>query len=129
MKSRQWLIHGRSVRSEGQGVSLEFCSRYDEALAGNGPAAVFLVDCDGNWRHDSNWTRDCWESIEPPLFEGAQFALLRDIPTGFVQLMLVTSKSLLSGREGIEVRWFEMLEDARSELAALGQLPIVKGSW
>ena len=106
-----------------------YCCPFDESLANEGPPAIFRLDQDGEWRLDVEWTRDCWGRVDGPLERRVVYALVRDIPTGFVQMMLITAPDLLAKRPGVQVRCFDSHAGALAAFTELGNPPIVEGSW
>jgi hypothetical protein len=106
-----------------------FCSPFDEALALSGPAAVFQPDREGRLRFEADWTRDVWERAAGPHALAWTWTLLRDHDTGFVQLLLVTSPSLLVRHPRADVRPFPDLGAAREALADCGQPPLRPDGW
>jgi hypothetical protein len=109
--------------------SVEFCSRFDEALARTGPAAVFLPDRDGRLRFDAEWTRDCWERVRGPLDHGWTWTLVRDHDTAFVNLLLVTSPRLLERHPRADVRAFDAEDEAMAAWRGFGRPPIGRQPW
>lgn len=115
---------------------VRFCSAFDEALALRGPPAVFLPDREGQYRFDADWTRDVWERAgdvweragDGPQDASWTFLLLRDRDTGFVNLLLVTSASLLREHPRAEVRAYPSLEAASAARARFGRPPIARES-
>ena len=106
-----------------------FCCPFDAHLATTGPPAIFRLDRDGDWRLDVEWTRDCWGRIDGTPSPRTVYALVRDIPTGFVQMMCATSPDLLASREDVQVRFFEVYSEAAAAFAELGQPPVVETTW
>lgn len=106
-----------------------YCSPFDEVLAHVGPPAIFRLDRDGNWRLDVEWTRDCWGRTDDTPSQGTVYALVRDIPTGFVQMMLATASDLLENRPGVQVRCFDSYADALTAFNGLGKPPVVEETW
>ncbi len=103
-----------------------FCSPFDESLARSGPAGVFLFDPEGELRFHLTWTRDAWGRSPGPHAHGWVWLLLRDRDTGFVQLALVTSPTLIESHPRAEVAVFEDLEAARAARAAFGVPPFAE---
>lgn len=85
-------------------MNLAFCSPWDEALANGGPASVFLPDREGLLRFDADWTRDCWGRAPGPHAAGWTWVLVRDRDTGFVNLLLATSPTLIPEHPRADVR-------------------------
>lgn len=108
---------------------MKFCSAYDEALAVNGPPAVFLLDKRGAWRFDAEWSRDAWLREPGPHQRHVGFRLWRDQLTGFVVLVMVTSDTLLTAHPKGEVRTYASLDAAREAREALGVPPVCKEPW
>lgn len=108
---------------------MEFCSPFDEALATTGPAAIFLPDREGLMRFEPSWTRDCWGRASGPHAYGRTWLLARDRASGFVQLVLATSPTLLVDHPRLDLRVFPDLEAARAALVALGDPPVVAEGW
>lgn len=106
-----------------------FCSPFDERLALEGPPAIFRVDRDGDWRFDAEWTRDCYGRLEESVPLNPHYVLVRDVATGFVQMMLATSPPLLAQSPRIEVRMYDDYATASAALAVFGQPPVTDDSW
>ena len=106
-----------------------FCCPFDEHLATTGAPAIFRLDRDGDWRLDVEWTRDCWGRLDSVPVQGTVYALVRDIATGFVQVMCATSPDLLKSREDVQIRQFAVYADAASAFAELGRPPVVEQPW
>lgn len=106
-----------------------FCDPFDAALARSGPPAIFTVDADGRLRLDADRTRDAWSRLaEPPGHEPALY-LLRDRPTGWVQLVLVTAPALAEGHPRADACRYAKARLALDAQAALGPLPVWSGAW
>ncbi len=108
---------------------MEFCSPFDEAMAHNGPAGVFLRDREGLFRFDSTWTRDAWGRAAGPHRSGWCWLLLRDRTSGYVQLLLVTSPTLLTAHPRADVASYDSLEVASATRAKFGAPPISAEPW
>lgn len=108
---------------------MEFCSPFDEALARTGPAAVFLPDRDGLLRFEPDRTRDCWERTPGPHEAGWTWLLLRDRGTGFVNLLLVTSPTLIPSHPRADVRRYEDVGAAQAALSAFGRPALAVEAW
>lgn len=108
---------------------MEFCSPFDEALARNGPASVFLLDREGALRFDATWTRDGWGRAPGPHPRGDRWLLARDRGSGFVQLLLVTSPTLLVDHPRLDLRAFETRAEAEAARRIFGQPPIAREAW
>jgi hypothetical protein len=108
---------------------MEFCSPFDKALAHTGPAAVFLIDRGGELRSDATWTRDAWGRAPGPHEPGWRWLLLRDHGSGFVQLILVTSPTLIVTHPRADVRAFESFEAASEVRQTYGHPAIAKAGW
>ncbi len=106
-----------------------FCNGFDEALASQGPAAVFLRDDEGAWRLAPNWTRDAWQRDPGPHDLDWRYVLLRDRDTGFVTLALSTSPTLLAAHPRCDVRAHADLDAALTALTALGRPPLDRDPW
>ncbi|MFT4625056.1 MAG: hypothetical protein ACI8PZ_003722 [Myxococcota bacterium] len=106
-----------------------FCSPYDEVLAHDGPGTVFLRDREGLWRFAPNWCRDAWTRNPGEHAHGWVYLLARDKASGFVQLALVTSPTLLVEHPRQELRVFADLEAAEAARAAFGTPPIAVDPW
>ena len=106
-----------------------FSNPFDEALAQHGPAAVFLRDPEGAWRMESSWTRDAWGREPGPHAHGWTWLLLRDRATGFVQLVLATSPTLIPSHPRAEVRAYASLDEAEQARAAFGDPPVAGEPW
>jgi hypothetical protein len=108
---------------------LDFCSRYDEALASTEPAAVFLRNKRGEWRFDAEWSRDSWLRAEGPHTHRVGYRLWRDNNTGYVVLLMVTSETLLLAHPKGQVRSYPSLEAAQQARAEWGTPPIAESPW
>jgi len=108
---------------------MEFCSPFDEAFAHAGPAAVFLFDRDGALRFDATWTRDAWGRMPGPHRTGWCWQLLRDRASGFVQLILVTSPTLMVDHPRADVRVFGSHAEAVQARARFGDPSISVAEW
>ncbi len=108
---------------------MEFCSPFDEAMAHTGPASVFLLDRTGALRCDPTWTRDAWGRAPGPHEPGWRWVLLRDHGTGFVQLILVTSPTLIASHPRADVRPFASFEEASRVRQAYGHPAIAVAGW
>jgi hypothetical protein len=108
---------------------MEFCSPFDEKMAQSGPAAVFLLDREGLLRFHSTWTRDAWGRASGPHLSGWSWVLLRDRGSGFVQLALVTSPTLVRSHPRADVRTYDSYEAACAARSELGNPPLSMESW
>jgi len=108
---------------------VDFCSSFDQALAHAGPPAVFLRDAEGGWRFQPTWTRDLWGRAPGPHTHELGFVLARDVASGFVQLVMVTSPTLLVEHPRLQLRAFPDLASATEALAAFGSPPMAPESW
>lgn len=108
---------------------MQFCSEFDAALAEAGPAAVFLPDRNGDLRFEPSWTRDAWGRAPGPHEHGRVWLLARDRASGFVQLVFVTSPTLLAEHPRLDLRAFSDEASARAALEAVGVPPIVEEAW
>ena len=106
-----------------------FCSPYDHTLAHEGPAAVFLFDPSNELRHNVTWTRDAYGRQPGPHTHGWVWLLLRDRGTGFVQLALVTSSTLIPEHPRLDVRSYQSREAAQSARGEFGAPPICPEAW
>jgi len=108
---------------------VDFCSSFDESLAHHGPAAVFLRDAEGLWRFQPTWTRDLWGRAPGPHEHALRWILARDEASGFVQLVMVSSPTLLTSHPRLQLRPFEDLEAAEAALEQLGDPAVVPEPW
>lgn len=108
---------------------MEHCNPFDAQLAADGPAAVFLFDRHDVLRFDATWTRDAWGRSPGPHAPGAVWLLLRDHLTGFVQLVFVTSPTLVTSWPRADVRVFATHAEAAAARAAFGAPPVCKEPW
>lgn len=108
---------------------MEFASPFDEQLAHAGPAAIFLRDHKGRWRVIPEWTRDCWGRAEAPHPFAWTWLLARDLASGFVQIVLCTSPSLLREHPRLQLREVPDLATAEAELRALGIPTLAPEPW
>ena len=106
-----------------------FCSPFDEALAHHGPGAVFLPDREGLWRFAVNWSRDAWTRNPGEHAHGWVYLLARDRDSGFVQLVLCTSPTLLTEHPRLQLRTFDDEAAARAARDAIGQPPVATEPW
>ncbi|MEN0061905.1 MAG: hypothetical protein AAGA48_07110 [Myxococcota bacterium] len=106
-----------------------FCSPFDETLAREGPAAIFLLDREGLLRFDAEWTRDAWGRHPGPHLRGEHWTLVRDRASGFVQQVLCTGPRLLDDHPRLDARSFPDREAANVALAAFGHPPIASEPW
>ena len=106
-----------------------FCSPFDEALAAAGPAAVFLPDPEGALRFHPSWTRDAWGRAGGPHRHGWCWMLFRDRGTGYVQLALVTSPTLVAEHPRMDVRSFEDRDAAETARERFGNPPLASDPW
>ena len=106
-----------------------FCSPFDETLAREGPAAIFLLDREGLLRFDAEWTRDAWGRHPGPQERGIFWTLVRDRRTGFVQRVLVTGRDLLTDHPRLEARIYDDAEAAKAALRAIGIPAIASDPW
>lgn len=106
-----------------------FCSPFDEQLAHSGPPGVFLLDTEGSLRFHLTWTRDAWGRAEGPHASGWVWLLLRDRGSGFVQLALVTSPTLITTHPRMDVRAYERRDEAEAARAAFGHPPMAPEAW
>lgn len=110
-------------------MSPSFCSPFDETLAHEGPAAVFLLDREGLLRFDAEWTRDAWGRLPGPHDKAMTWVLVRDRASGFVQRVLITAPTLLDDHPRLEVRPFPDANAARVALDGLGRPPMAEAPW
>jgi len=108
---------------------VDFCSNFDEALANNGPAAVFLLDQEGKLRFDARWTRDNWGRAPGPHEIRWRWTLFRDRRSGFVFLALVTSPTLIEVHPRLEIQSFGTYEQAVTMKNSYGNPPIAPEPW
>ena len=106
-----------------------FCSPFDDALAEQGPPAVFLLDREGDWRFAPNWTRDAWNGTGEGGLHHARWVLARDRDSGFVQMLLCTGTLLLREHPRHDLRHYETEAAARAARAAYGSPPVSRESW
>ncbi|MCA9571711.1 MAG: hypothetical protein KC656_27930 [Myxococcales bacterium] len=106
-----------------------FCSPFDEALAHQGPPGVFLPDPEGALRFHPSWTRDAWGRAPGPHALEWSWQLFRDRGTGYVQVALVTSPSLVAEHPRMDVRVFPSREAAEAARAAYGSPPLASDPW
>jgi hypothetical protein len=108
---------------------VDFCDRFDEAVAAGGPPALFTVDARGQLRLDPNRTRDAWARAEGAPAPGTCHCLFRDRPTGWVQYVLATSPDLVLEHPRADVARYPDEAAALQALAGLGGLPVYRGEW
>lgn len=119
-------MHGIGRAAE---VDPVFCNPFDEALAADGPAAIFLFDRQGFLRFDPTWTRDAWGREEGPHAHDPVWLLLRDHGTGFVTMAWVTSRTLVPSWPRADVRAYDTREAAEAARAAFGTPPLCAEAW
>lgn len=103
-----------------------FCSPFDETMAHSGTPGVFLFDAEGELRFHLTWTRDAWGRAPGPHEPGWRWLLLRDRASGFVQLALVTSPTLITEHPRADVRAFETRAQAEAARASFGTPPFAE---
>jgi hypothetical protein len=108
---------------------MTFCTDFDERLASQGPAALFLPDRDGLLRFDPEWTRGAWGRIPGPHGLEPCWALLRDHDTGFVMMVFSSAKSLIREHPKMDVRLFGTEAEARSARTEWGNPPLCEDPW
>lgn len=108
---------------------MEFASPFDEALAHQGPPAVFLPDRHGKWRLHGEWTRSALNRDPGPHAFGWTWTLLRDHASGFVVLALITSPTLVATHPRMAVRVMPSREEAQGAREALGPLAVDPEPW
>jgi hypothetical protein len=108
---------------------MDFCNPFDRDLFEQGPPAVFLFDRRGALRFDAEWTRDAWGREEGPHARGVRWLLLRDHGTGFVQLVVATSPTLVPSWPRADLRTFASREEAEAVRASFGRPPVVREAW
>ncbi|MEM6926509.1 MAG: hypothetical protein AAF602_06250 [Myxococcota bacterium] len=106
-----------------------FCSPFDETLAREGPAAVFLLDREGLLRFDAEWTRDAWGRHPGPHERRETWVLARDRASGFVQRVMITGPTLLDDHPRLEARAYPDATSATRALDAIGRPPIAREPW
>lgn len=106
-----------------------FCSAFDARLAQAGPAAVFLLDDEGLWRFDEQWTRDAWQRAPGPHVVEPCWVLLRDRGSGYVNLVMVTSATLLTEHPRCDVRAYDTHDAAVAARDAWGRPPVCPEAW
>lgn len=117
------------LRSLYRGSVLKFCSTYDETLAKEGPAAVFLPDKRGAWRFDAEWSRDAWLREEGPHQRNMGYRLWRDANTGYIVLLMVSSDTLLTTHPKGQLRTFRTLDEAEAAREQYGKPPVDRKAW
>jgi hypothetical protein len=108
---------------------MEFSSAFDQALAASGPAAIFLFDSDRCLRFQPTWTRDAYGRAPEHHALDWVWLLARDNDSGFVQIVFVTSPTLLVEHPRLALRSFESLDEAQEALRAFGSPPIAAEPW
>ncbi len=108
---------------------MEFCSPFDEALAHTGPAAIFVPDQEGLLRFAPSWTRDAWGRAPGPHTPGWTWLLARDAGSGFVQLVLVSSPTLLVEHPRLDLRAYASGAAAVEARALWGSPPVAEAPW
>ncbi len=110
-------------------AQLVFSSEFDRLLADGGPPAIFLFDREGSLRLEPGWTRDAWSRDPGPHAFAPCWTLCRDRGTGYVQIVLSTSPTLLAGHPRQDTRVYADLSAAREARDALGPVPIDREPW
>ncbi len=108
---------------------MEFASDFDARLAHSGPAAVFLCDAKARWRVVPEWTRDAWGRAPGPHTLGWTWILARDRASGFVQVVLATSPTLLAEHPRLDLRPMPDQRSAEAAVEALGRPPLAPEPW
>lgn len=90
---------------------------------------MFLLDTEGALRFHLTWTRDAFGRAPGPHSHGWVWLLLRDRGSGFVQLALVTSPTLITEHPRLDVRAFDSCEAAEEARSAWGNPPICVEAW
>ena len=108
---------------------LQFCSPFDEAAAHSGGAAIFLLDREGALRLAPNWSRDCWSRAPGPHASKWTWTLARDRDSGFVQLVLATSPTLLVTHPRFDLHAAADLQSALARLETYGTPAIAPEPW
>lgn len=110
-------------------MKLRFCDPFDEALAGSGPASVFLLDREGTLRFDLEWTREGWTRLAGEPVRGWTWLLLRHHLTGHIHLALSTSPALLAAHPRADVRAYPSADVAIEALSHWGDPAISREAW
>ncbi len=108
---------------------MSFCSPFDAALAQHGPAAVFLLDTDGLLRFEATWTRDAWGRAPGPHALTPTWLLARDLDSGFVWIVFVTSDTLLAEHPRLDLEAVADFAAAEAAVEALGSPPMKTTPW
>ena len=96
-------------------MSLPFSGPFEEAMALEGPGAVFTLSASGELRLNVARTRDAWSNIQGPLVKEFCHCLFCDRATGWAQYVLVTSPALCVSHPRAEISRFSSYEEALSE--------------
>jgi hypothetical protein len=110
-------------------VALPFRDPFDQAMAGQGPPAVYTVDHKGQLGLNVERTRHAWQLAGGDLSSGVCHCLYRDHATGFVTYVLATSPGLCAAHPRADIARFDSEELALAALAALGAPSVWRGEW
>lgn len=112
-------------------MSLPFSDPFDQAMAEQGPPALFTLTADGELRLHSDRTRDAWQRQEGgvPAARETCHCLLHDHGTGWVQYVLATSPLLLADHPRARVWRFPTEAAALAALTHLGPVPVAAAGW
>lgn len=106
---------------------LSFCDAWDRDLAENGPAAIFLIDPDGELRLSADRSRDAWRHAPGPHEKAPCHCLMRDGATGHVHYVLSTSPTLVLKHPRLQATRYPDQDAALAALAALGRPALSAG--
>lgn len=112
----------------GEGVSLGFVDTFDQALAEQGPPAVFGLTADGELRLQPDRSREAWDGrVSAELALQPCHCLYRDRATGFVQYLLVTSPALCADHPRADIWRYASEPEALAALARAGRPAVWRG--
>jgi len=106
-----------------------YASPMDALAAEKGIPSLFLLDHEGNWRLESDLTRDAYQRLElaggdtQPKWD-AGYALFTDSKSRFVTQIFTTSRALLENHPRGTAEFFDTEESANTAYLSLGRPPL-----
>ncbi len=101
-------------------------SPFDEALASDGPPAIFTLDHKGRLGLDEARTREAWTRLEGVGPHEQIHCLFEDKATGWHQYVLVTARSLCTDHPRARIHVFASAEEALASLATMGGVAVLR---